>query len=264
LPNSDRLADINHARLVTAANKLCPGLTPATKNREVMGMAAAVLHYAAENGYCEWLRIKLFKEPEPETRAVSVDIARTVITSANDGARPSRAGSHVEIRQLLLLWMFRQGTRITQTLSVTWNEISLREQTFRLYDKKAQKWQTFPLHADVFQALCEIPEEQWNGRLWPWTQKTGVYRWLRPMVRHLGIEFTPHMARHSLGTWLNASGAGLKTIMAALGHKDAKSSIRYQAADIEVVRAASQQLGDLATLGEKPGNLPNNRTKSSL
>jgi integrase len=258
------LADINHARLVTTANKLCPGLASATKNREVMRMAAAVLHYAAENGYCEWLRIKLFKEPEPETRAVTVDTARTVISSATNGTRPSRPGSHVEIRRLLLLWMFRQGTRITQTLSVTWNEISLREQTFRLYDKKAQKWQTFPIHADVFQALCEIPEEHRTGRLWPWTQKTGVYRWLRPMVRQLGIAFTPHMARHSLGTWLNASGAGLKTIMAALGHKDAKSSIRYQAADIDVVRAASGQLGDLRAVGENPGDSLKSRRKPSL
>ena len=258
------LADINHARLVTSANKLCPGLAPATKNREVMRMGAAVLHYAAENNHCEWLRIKLFKEPEPETRAVSVDTARIVIAGASDGAQPSRAGWHAEKRRLLLLWMFRQGTRITQTLSVTWNDISLQEQTFRLYDKKAEKWQTFPLHADVFQALCEIPEEQRVGRLWPWTQKTGVYRWLRPMVRHLGIEFTPHMARHSLGTWLNASGAGLKTIMAALGHKDAKSSIRYQAADIEVVRAASGQLGDLRAVGEMPGNLPKSRRTPRL
>jgi integrase len=210
------------------------------------------------------LRIKLFPEPEPETRAVSLHTARTVITSVGEGARPSRAGSNIEIRRLLLLWMFRQGTRITQTLSVTWNEISLREQTFRLYDKKANKWQTFPLHADVFQALCEIPEEHRIGRLWPWSQKTGVYRWLRPMVRKLGIEFTPHMARHSLGTWLNASGAGLKTIMAALGHKDAKSSIRYQAADIEVVRAASEQLGDLLEVGESSGNLSKNRRNSKL
>jgi hypothetical protein len=68
---STLLADINHARLVSAANNLCPGLKPATKNREVMRMAAAVLHYAAENKLCQWLRIRMFTEPEPETRAVS-------------------------------------------------------------------------------------------------------------------------------------------------------------------------------------------------
>ena len=84
------------------------------------------------------------------------------------------------------------------------------------------------------------------------------------MVQKLGIEFTPHMARHSLGTWLNASGAGLKTIMAALGHKDAKSSIRYQAADVDTVRAASGQLGDLRQVGESSGNLSENRRTFKL
>ena len=255
------LAEINHTRLVTAANKLCPDLAPATKNREVMRMAAAVLHYAAENAYCEWLRIKLFKEPEPETRAVSSEVAGLIVSSVGDGARPNRAGSAVEMRRLYLIWEFRQGTRITQTLSVTWNEISLREQTFKLYDKKAQKWQTYPLHAEVFEALCAIPEEKRIGRLWPWTQKTGVYRWLRPLVQDLGIAFTPHMARHSVGTWLNAGGAGLKTIMAALGHKSAKSSLRYQNADIETVRTA---FGGLPGLGEKPGKLVEKGRKSGV
>jgi hypothetical protein len=68
---STLLADINHSRLVTAANNLCPDLKAATKNREVMRVAAAVLHYAAKNNGCEWLRIEMFTEPEPETRAVS-------------------------------------------------------------------------------------------------------------------------------------------------------------------------------------------------
>ena len=66
------------------------------------------------------------------------------------------------------------------------------------------------------------------------------------------------MARHSLGTWLNASGAGLKTIMAALGHTDPKSSLRYQAADIETVRAATLKLA-----GDLRGKSAENRRKSS-
>jgi len=61
-------------------------------------------------------------------------------------------------------------------------------------------------------------------------------------VRKIGIEFTPHVGRHSVGTRLNESGAGLKMIMAALDHRDPESSIRYQAANIEVVTAAAARL----------------------
>jgi integrase len=226
------IGDIHQADLVAAADLLLPDRKPATRNREVMRMAAAILHYAAENKYCPWLHIKLFKEPVPSTRAVPKETATAIVNAAPEGRK-----------RLLLLWLFCQGTRISQTLGVTWADIDLPQQTFRLYDKKARSWHVFPLRPEVFEELAAIPEGERGGRLWPWTQKTGVYRWLRPLVRELGVAFTPHMGRHSLGTWLNESGAGLKTIMAALGHKDAKSSIRYQAADIDMVRAATKKMG---------------------
>ena len=47
------------------------------------------------------------------------------------------------------------------------------------------------------------------------------------------------MARHTLGTMMAANGESLRAIMAALGHTQASSSLRYQAADIEMVRAAT-------------------------
>jgi integrase len=227
------VGDIRQADLVAAADLLAPGLTAATRNRKVLRMAAAILHYAAENDYCDWRRVKLFKEPEPQTRAVSMDVAAELIMAAPEGRQ-----------RLLLLWLFRQGTRISQTLSVSWPDIDLPQQTFRLYDKKGQRWRTFPLHPEVFEELAAIPEPERTARPWPWKEKMGVYRWLTPLTKKLGISFTPHMARHSLGTWLNQSGAGIKTIMAALGHQDVKSSLRYQAADIEIVRAATKKLGE--------------------
>jgi integrase len=52
------------------------------------------------------------------------------------------------------------------------------------------------------------------------------------------LQFTAHMARHSLGTWLAEDGAALRVIMDTLGHADVHSSMRYQGPDIEVRRAA--------------------------
>jgi integrase len=153
------VTDIRQATLVEAANQLAANLAPATRNREVIRPAASVLHYAASNNYCDWLRIKTFKEPAPVTRAVTEEIAVQLLAVAPD-----------DTKRLLLLWLFHQGTRITQTLSITWDNISLAEQTFQFYDKKAQKWQIFPLHPEVFEELTGIPQAQRHGRLWPWTQ----------------------------------------------------------------------------------------------
>ena len=53
------------------------------------------------------------------------------------------------------------------------------------------------------------------------------------------------MARHSLGTWYAAAGASLRATMERLGHEDAKSSLRYQAGDISVIRAINKKIGVL-------------------
>jgi integrase len=233
-----QISDIRQAQLVSAATRLLPHHSPATRNREVLRPAAAILHYGAENGYCSWLRVRLFKEPPPPTRAVSSELAAELI-GAVDGRR-----------RLLLVWLFHQGTRITQTLRIMWSDINMERRVFKIFDAKGPCWREFPVHDEVYALLEEIPEEVRVGRLWPWAQKSSVYRWLRPLTRELGIPFTPHMARHSVGTWLNESGAGLRTIMGALGHADPKSSVRYQAADVEIIRHAAAKIPRLKILGK--------------
>jgi hypothetical protein len=50
------------------------------------------------------------------------------------------------------------------------------------------------------------------------------------------------MARHWLGSELNATGAGQKTIAATLDHADIASSARYQDADFDIQRAAGEHI----------------------
>ena len=230
------IADVRQADLVAAANRLFPEHSPATKNRWVIKPAAAILHYAARQGLAPWLRIEKFREARPKTRAVSLDLAGALVAAASAGPR-----------RLVLVWLFRMGTRISDTLQVGWDAIDLQRQTVRLRIGKADNWTELPLHPELVELLAAVPQAERadnpGGRLFPWTQKSGVYRWLRPLVREMGVVFTPHMARHSLGTWLNESGAGLRTIMAALYHRDPQSSIRYQTADVEIVRAAAARIG---------------------
>jgi integrase len=220
-----RIDELRHSDLVSVADRLLPGRAPATLNREVMRPCAAILHYAAENGYCGWMRVKLFEEPQPPTRPARPETMERLINVAEGR------------KQLLLLWLSRHGTRITQTLGITWSDVDLERAVFRLYNAKGNRWQDFPLHEEVLVRLEAIPDKERVGRVFSWGDRHNVYRWLRPLVQEFGVTFTPHMARHALGTGLNAQGAGLRTIMAALGHDDPRSSMRYQAAEIEVVRA---------------------------
>ena len=62
------ISEISGNDLIAAANALMPDAKAASKNREVVRAAATVLHYAADNGAIEWLRVKQFKEARPVTQ----------------------------------------------------------------------------------------------------------------------------------------------------------------------------------------------------
>lgn len=227
--------ELRHADLIAAANTLYPGLAAASRNREAMRPAAAVLHYAADSGYCPWLRIKLFAEPRPKPRAVTIETARTLFEAVPPGPKA-----------LFVLWSFKQGTRISDTLRICWSDIDLPRQVVSMRIGKTDSYVDFPLDPEVFEALTTTPQVERTGRLFPWAQKTGVYKWLRPLTRDLGIAWTPHMGRHSLGTWLNAERTTARTIQAALGHADPKSSARYSTPDLETIREAMADMPRLA------------------
>lgn len=228
---------ISHADLVAAAAVLYPAAKPSSLNRNVITPASAILHYAAEAGWCPYRRIKRFKEPRPVVRAVPLRSANAMLRRARGKVR------------LLLLWLFHQGTRISDTLRVDWSHIDLRRRTVRVHVAKTDIWRTFPLANEVFLMLAN--ERSRHGPLFPWPNRWAAYKALKTSLGDSGRGFTPHMARHTLGTALAQSGASLRAIMAALGHADIKSSIRYQDADLELVRQAQAGVRGFVGAGRK-------------
>lgn len=211
------------------AIRLYPRGVSATRNREVLRPAAAVLHHAADAGLCDWIRIRSFKEPRPRTRAIDPAAAALLIGAAR-----------LDTQRLLLTWLFFQGTRIGDTLRVQWSDIDLERRIVRVHVSKTDQYEEFPLHERTLAELRCVQEQ--TGPLFPWTHTSTVRRWLAPICAETGIYFTPHMARHTLGTMMAANGASLRAIMAALGHRSAAASLRYQAADVEMVRAETAKV----------------------
>lgn len=221
--------ELRQADLVDAAIQLQPRSLASTRNREVMRPAAAVLHYAARNGWCDWLRLELFREARPKTRALAPEAAAALVLAADDA----------DLR-LLLVWLFRQGDRISDALRVSWIELDLSAATVRMRIGKTDRWRTAPLHHELVAMLGNRSDKE--GRVFRWQTRSGVYPPLRALCTRVGIKMTPHMARHSMATWMVSAGVNLRTIMAAGGWQDVKSVVRYAASDVEEVRAAGELL----------------------
>lgn len=234
------LPEINQSEIVRVANLIYPKAAASTRNRWVVTPISCVMHYAARNRHCDWLRIERFVEEKPQTRAVSVAVARAVIRGSVKQERKAK------LKQALCLWLFKHGNRISETLSVTGENVSFSDRTFQLLVAKPRRWKTFALDPEVAVALKRCyPDGLPAGRIFPWRTRWGVYKWLTPLSRALGIKFTPHMARHSVGTWYARKRAGLRATMDRLGHDDVESSMRYQEGDIEMVRQVNRQIGSL-------------------
>lgn len=223
-----RLIDLQQHILIEAANELYPDAAASTKNRQVIVPAAAILHYAAENNLCPYIQVKKFKERTPEPRAVSKEIAQALIT-----------GSTGEMR-LLLVWLFYQGWRISDVLRLQWAHINTGAAIVRYRISKTDDWRDMPLHPRVLQELESYHDRV--GKVFHWSDKSNLYRDLRPICKRLGIRFTPHMARHSFATWLANAGASPMELMEAGGWKDHKSVLRYAKLDPTRVRATINKI----------------------
>jgi integrase len=107
-----------------AAKKLYSGVLESTKNNIVFGPAAAVMHYAAENDLCPYVRIKKLKERRPVPREMRKEEADRLIAAAGGKMR------------LLLVFLFAQGWRVSDTLRLTWQDIDLAQATVRYHVSK--------------------------------------------------------------------------------------------------------------------------------
>lgn len=223
------VAGIKNSDLKAVAIKLYPKARNETRNRQVLTPAAAVLHYAAEDGAIPWLRVSKLPEREPETRAVSRDIARVLIANTEGQ------------QQAFLIFLFRQGWRVSEVLRLEWRHLDLKERSVNYHNRKADVWKLMPLAEDVVSALSCVPPERRFGRVFSWGNKSNVYRWLRPLCRKLGVHFTPHMARHSVATWAINDGASPLDLMEAYGWRDLKSVKRYGTVSMERARKIIDQ-----------------------
>lgn len=226
------VTDVTQATLIQTADRIKKGKAAATRNRHVLTPAAAILHYAAKNDWCKHIEVSKLQEPPPKTRSVSDDVIDKLFAAVKGD----------EEKTLILLWMFRQGDRVSDILATRYDDCDLTARTLRRYIGKTRRTITVPLDDDICQILVQRVSNGADGRIFHWKYRFGVERWLRILCRKLDVVFTPHMARHTVGKKLSNSGASVRTIMDKLGHADVKSSMRYQNTEIDTLRKASNVL----------------------
>lgn len=234
------LSEIVSDTIAQLADAIMPGTAGSTKNREVITPASTVLHYAADNEWVAYRRIKKRKEPEPVARPVTPEVAEMLLEGA----------AHDRDLELLLAIIFFQGRRVSDAINVEGCQINLQERLFGQRIGKTQKFKWAALHPRVFLLLANrapLP----HGRILRWNSYQSAHYHLRKLCSRLGVAFTFHMGRHSFATWLRRKKLDLKAVKELGDWKSLKSVLRYQDVDVEDQREALAMIGVKKTGQEK-------------
>lgn len=235
-----RLSAIRHADLVGAANALYPRGAPATKNRKVITPAAAVLHYAADQGWCEYRRFRKFPVPRRSPRLPASDATMRLLLANTDGPK-----------RLLLALLYETGLRISDALRISWPDIDLVAARLEVQIAKTDERAALPLSPTLLALLAAAQKH--GFRVFPWSSRMSVYRWLRPLTRQLGVTYTPHLSRHALATWMLEQGIPDRQAAEQGVWRDPRSLHRYQHARPADIGRSVAAISP-AQSGERPAN----------
>lgn len=220
-----------------AADALCPHVQNETKVRYVYTPCSAILHYAAEQDWCSYRRIR-----RPSFSRLSKR------TPAAEGAVRLLLANTVQHQHLFIAWLYETGQRITDSLRLMRRDLDLGKGTARVSSSKTDDRGELGLSPELVAMLANAPHLP-SGRVFPWGDRHNVYRWLRPLCKRLGVSYTPHQSRHAMATDLRALGYDMRAIAERGLWRDERSAGRY----VHHRSTAVGERGVVLLLGDKPG-----------
>lgn len=149
-------------------------------------------------------------------------------------AAARKTGRHGHRDSTLILVGFRHGLRVSELVSLRWDQVDLSQGTLHVNRVKNGSPCTHPLRGTEIRALRRLKRE-YGGvyiftteRKGPLTTST-VRKLIARTGEKAGFDFPvhPHMLRHSTGYYLANKGMDTRAIQAYLGHKQIQHTVRY-------------------------------------
>ena len=156
------------------------------------------------------------------------EVERLIVSANKMGRHGLRDGT-------LILIAYRHGLRVSELVSLRWEQVDLPRGTLHVNRRKNGDAATHPLSGRELRALRQLnrtyPESPFvfvTERGGPMTEAT-VRKLVARAGAHARIGFPvhPHMLRHATGFYLANNGVDTRTIQAFLGHRNIMHTVRY-------------------------------------
>lgn len=200
------VSEITNAEMRRAANILYPGRKPDTIRRQLYTPVKAILNCAAEEDLCTVPRLKSPKGGNKRLDFMLPEQADRLITELAKGRN--------QYLPPLVTFLIGQGARVGEALQIEGTDVSLEHRIATLRDTKNGEERTVTLIPRVIAALSVLPTIGQRGpvfrrldgmpyRIWK-NQGGQIGKPFRRAVVASGMDperITPHICRHTFGTW---------------------------------------------------------------
>ncbi|KFB08841.1 tyrosine-type recombinase/integrase [Nitratireductor basaltis] len=211
--------DVTDQAVRSAAIKLYPVGSAATRNRQAVVPTQAVINYAAENGWCAYLKVKRFKVDAKIKQPATLEWAE---------AFAAHASPHLGA---LCLFMFGTGARISEAVAVTWGDVDLSARTVTIRQTKVGNERIAHLQPRLVAALSNIPSNRRpDERVFRYMHRENVRKVWDKTITRAGIKrLSPHSCRHGFATTMLHAGIDVKTVAKMGGWRDVTTLVKTYA-----------------------------------
>jgi integrase len=185
--------EITAGAVLQAARVLCPHSKAATRNRAVIVPTQAIINHAAALNLCPKISIKRFPIVKREKEPVTWEWVQAFMAHANP---------HLGA---LACFMFLTGARITEALSVTWEDVDLHAGKALIRQTKIGVERRAHLPTVLIAAIANIPERGETVFRYASRGAAGL-PWHRT-IKRAGIKpLSFHACRHGFATAMLQAG----------------------------------------------------------
>jgi len=150
-------------------------------------------------------------------------------------AAAGKLGRHGHRDKTLILVMYRHGLRVSELVSLRWDQIDFDDGRIHIIRRKNGTPSTHPLGGTEIRALRRLKRDYPASSYVFVTERKGpmtdsaVRKLFARAGREAGLEFPihPHMLRHACGFKLANDGRDTRAIQHYLGHKNIQHTVRY-------------------------------------
>ena len=163
-------------------------------------------------------------------------------------ASARKTGRHRHRDATLILLAYRHGLRVTELVSLRWDQIDLKQGLLHVNRIKNGTASTHPIRGPEIRALRKLQREYPDTPYVFVTERKGpmTTSTIRKMVSRageksaIGFPVHPHMLRHACGFKLANDGQDTRALQHYLGHKNIQHTVRYTVLSSERFNALSQ------------------------